>query len=80
MLYQSVVSGSVRSGVPLILLSELVGQPIVCSVGKSPPVSDRLSLCEAICGLGVWKAPQVQYRSTRPQPVRMRDDDVTFDL
>ena len=42
--YQSVVSGSVRSGVPLILPSELVGQPIVCSVGKSTDSRASLSL------------------------------------
>ena len=42
--YQSVVSGSVRSGVPLILPSELVGQPIVCSVGKSTESRASLSL------------------------------------
>ena len=43
--YQSVVSGSVRSGVPLILPSELVTHRLFCGeINILPPVSERLSL------------------------------------
>ena len=43
--YQSVLSGSVRSEVPLILPSELVTHPLFCGeINILPPVSERLPL------------------------------------